>query len=146
MTTDAQAWEEQLIADLRANGGRPSQGPLAGHPILLMWTTGAKSGERRRSIVTYSKDADGYVICGTNGGNKVKDPAWLANIHADPNVTIEVANETLAATATEMTGAERGRLWSQHVAENPWFGKYPEQITERAIPVVRLSPTGEAKP
>ena len=142
MTTDAQAWEEQLIADLRANGGKPSQGPLAGHPLMLLWTTGAKSGERRRSILTYSKDTDGYVITGTNGGNRAKHPSWLANIHADPNVTIEVANETLDATASEVIGAERDRLWDQHVAQNPWFGKYPEQITERVIPVVRVTAKG----
>ncbi|MEO8274390.1 MAG: nitroreductase family deazaflavin-dependent oxidoreductase [Chloroflexota bacterium] len=139
MTTDAQAWEEQLIADLRANGGSPSQGPLAGHPIMLMWTTGAKSGERRRSIVTYSTNGDGYVICGTNGGSKDKHPGWLANIHADRNVTIEVANQTMAATAAEVTGPERDQLWAEHVAQLPWFGKYPEQITERTIPVVRLT-------
>jgi deazaflavin-dependent oxidoreductase (nitroreductase family) len=144
MTTDAQAWEEQLIADLRANGGTPSQGPLAGHPLMLLWTTGAKSGERRRSIVTYSKAADGYVICGTNGGNKLKHPSWLANIHAEPNVTIEVANKAIAATATEVTGSERDRLWAEHVAQLPWFGKYPEQITERTIPVVRLVPSDPA--
>jgi len=141
MTTDAQAWEEQLIADLRANGGTPSQGPLAGHPLMLLWSTGAKSGARRRSILTYSKDGDAFVIAGTNGGNKAKHPGWLANIHADPKVTIEVANETFEATATEATAAERDRLWDQHVAQNPWFGKYPEQITERTIPVVRVSPT-----
>lgn len=144
MTTDAQAWEEQLIADVRAHGGRASQGPLAGHPILLMWTTGAKSGLRRRSILTYSKDAAGYVITGTNGGNKFKHPSWLANLHADPDVTIEVANETIAATATEVTGPERDRLWAQHVEQLPWFGKYPEQITERTIPVVRLTPKESA--
>lgn len=140
MTTDAQAWEEQLIEDVRANGGRASQGPLAGHPLLLMWTTGARSGARRRSILTYSKDAAGYVVTGTNGGNKFKHPGWLTNIHADPNVTIEVVNETLAATATEVVGPERDRLWAQHVEQLPWFGKYPEQITERTIPVVRLTP------
>ena len=70
MTTDALAWEEQLIADVRAHGGRPSEGPLAGHPIMLLYSTGAKSGERRRSIVTYSSDDEGYVIAGTNGGNR----------------------------------------------------------------------------
>jgi deazaflavin-dependent oxidoreductase (nitroreductase family) len=140
MTTDAEAWEEQLIADVRANGGRPSQGPLAGHPLLLTWTIGAKSGERRRSILTYSKDAAGYVVTGTNGGNKYKHPSWLANIQADPDVTIEVANETIAATATEVTGPERDRLWAEHVAQLPWFSKYPDQISDRAIPVVRLTP------
>ena len=140
MTTDAKAWEEQLIADVRANGGRPSQGPLAGHPLMLLFTTGAKSGERRRSIVTYSEDADGYVIAGSNGGHDTKSPAWVANINASPDVTIEVANQEVAATATEVTGPERDRLWDQHVAQLPWFGKYPEKVTGRTIPVVRITP------
>jgi deazaflavin-dependent oxidoreductase (nitroreductase family) len=139
MTTDAQAWEEQLIADLRANGGTPSAGPLAGHPLLLLYTTGARSGQRRRSILTCSRDEAGYVITGTNGGNRSKHPSWLFNIHANPEVTVEVANETFDATATEVIGPERDRLWDQHVAQNPWFGKYPAQITERTIPVVRLT-------
>src|SRR5215213_2408797 len=141
MATDAQAWEEQLIEDLRANGGRPSQGPLAGHPLMLLYTTGARSGERRRSIVTYSRDGDSYVIAGTNGGNRSKDPSWLGNIHADPKVEIEVETRTMAGTAEEITGPERDRLWAGHVEQLPWFGKYPEQITERDIPVVRITPT-----
>ena len=142
MATDAQAWEEQLIADLRANGGRPSQGPLAGHPIMVLYTTGAKTGERRRSVVTYSRDGDAYVITGTNGGNRAKHPSWLANINADPNVTFEIGDQTIKGTAEEATGAERDRLWAGHVEQNPWFGKYPEQITERVIPVVRISSKG----
>jgi deazaflavin-dependent oxidoreductase (nitroreductase family) len=140
MATDAQAWEEQLIADARAHGGRPSQGPLAGHPIMVLYTTGAKSGERRRSIVTYSQDGESYVITGTNGGNRTKHPSWLANINATPDVTFEIGDQTIEGTATEATGAERDRLWAQHVEQNPWFGKYPEQIVERVIPVVRISP------
>ena len=52
---DPSDWEENLIADLRAHGGRPSAGPLAGHPLLLMYSTGARSGERRRSILTYHR-------------------------------------------------------------------------------------------
>ena len=140
MATDAQAWEDMLIADLRANGGRPSQGPLAGHPIMLLFTTGAKSGLRRRSIVTYSRDGDAYVVAGTNGGNRAVHPNWLANIHADPNVTLEIGTDAVAATAAEVTGDERDRLWAGHVAQNPWFGKYPEQITGRVIPVVRITP------
>lgn len=140
MTTDARAWEEQLIADVRANGGRPSQGPLAGQPLMLLYSTGAKSGERRRSIVTYSSDPDGYVIAGTNGGNPEKAPSWLANITAEPNVELEIANAIVQATAREVTGDERDRLWAQHVDQLPHFGKYPAQITGRTIPVVRLTP------
>lgn len=139
MTTDANAWEEQLIEDMRANGGKPSQGPLAGHPLMLLYTKGAKSGQRRRTIVTYSKDGDAFVIAGTNGGNKTKHPNWLPNIHANPDVSVEAANETFDGVASEVAGAERDRLWAQHVAQNPWFGKYPEQITGRIIPVVRIT-------
>jgi deazaflavin-dependent oxidoreductase (nitroreductase family) len=140
MSTDANTWEEQLIADVRANGGRPSQGPLKGHPILLLYTTGAKSGQRRRAITTCSRDGSAYVIAGTNGGNRAVHPSWLANIHADPHVTIEIGQDTIEATAEEVVGPERDRLWAQHVEQLPWFGKYPEQITERVIPVVRITP------
>lgn len=132
-------WEEELIADVRANGGTPASGPLAGHPIMLLFSTGAKSGERRRSIVTYSRDGDGYVIAGTNGGNKDRHPAWYANLVADPAATVEVANRTFPVTAATSEGADRDRLWAQHVAQLPWFGKYEEQITGRTIPVVRLA-------
>lgn len=131
-------WEEQLIADVRANGGRPSDGPLKGHPIAIMWTTGAKSGQRRRSIVTYSRDGADLVIAGTNSGNALQHPAWLANIASTPRVTVEAEGETFEATAEEAHGAERDRLWAGHVAQLPWFGTYEEQITGRTIPVVRL--------
>lgn len=134
-------WEEQLIADIRANGGRPSDGPLKGHPIALMWTTGAKSGARRRSIVTYSTDGGDLVIAGTNGGDNDRHPAWIANVAKDRRVTLEVANETYEAVAEPATGAERDRLWANHVGQLPWFGNYEQQVTGRTIPVVRLRRT-----
>lgn len=142
MTTEAfdpAAWEEQLIADMRAHGGRPSGGPMAGQTILLMYSTGAKTGERRRAILTYSTDGDGLVVAGTASGAKV-DPAWVANLAKDPNVELEVANETYNATATvHRDGPERDRLWNQHVEQLPWFGDYPSQVGGRVIPVVRLA-------
>ncbi len=138
-TSDAGAWEEQLIADIRANGGRPSTGPIAGHPILLMFSTGAKSGERRRSILTYSRDGDDLVVAGTAGGSK-DTPAWIVNVTKDPGVELEVANETYPATATVYRdGPERDRLWNQHVEQLPWFGEYPSQVGGRVIPVARLT-------
>lgn len=141
-TTDAGAWENALIEDLRAGGGRPTQGPLAGHPLMLLYTTGAKSGQRRRSILTYSRDGDAYVVAGTAGGSKV-DPAWIANLARDPDVEIEVANEVFPARATvHSDGPERDRLWNQHVAQLPWFGDYPDQVGGRVIPVVRLTRSG----
>ena len=138
-TSDAAAWENALIADLRANGGTPSQGPLAGHPIMLMYSTGAKTGERRRSVLTYSRDGDSYVVSGTASGAPV-DPKWVANVEKEPSVELEVANETFGATAEVLRdGPERDRLWDQHVEQLPWFGKYPEQTGGRLIPVVRLT-------
>src|SRR5688572_8457196 len=110
-TSAANAWEEALIADLRANGGTPSAGPLAGHPLMLMYSTGAKSGQRRRSILTYSRDGDAYVVAGTAGGSKTP-PAWVANLAADSNVRLEVANEEFDAEATIAQGGERDRLWT----------------------------------
>jgi deazaflavin-dependent oxidoreductase (nitroreductase family) len=135
---DPNAWEESLIADLRANGGRPSAGPLAGNPLLLMWTKGAKSGKERRSILTYSREGDDFIVAGSKSGAPTH-PAWYFNVQADPNVTLEVANETFPATAKVEEGAERDRLWDQHVAELPWFGDYPTQTGGRVIPIIRLT-------
>ncbi|MBI2763535.1 MAG: nitroreductase family deazaflavin-dependent oxidoreductase [Chloroflexi bacterium] len=129
-------WEDDLIADLRANGGRPSAGPLAGHPLLIMQSTGAKSGEPRRAILTYTRDGDDFVVAGTKSGAPT-DPLWVGNIRANGSITLEVANETFRATATIVEGSERDRLWGQHVAELPWFAPYPE-MAGRPIPMIRL--------
>lgn len=135
------SWEEALIADVRAHGGRPSRGPLAGHPILLMWSRGAKSGVERRAILTYSRDGEDLVVAGSASGAD-HDPAWITNVVKQPRVRLEVAGETFDATATvEASGPERDRLWRAHVAALPWFGDY-EQKTSRVIPVVRLHRAG----
>jgi deazaflavin-dependent oxidoreductase (nitroreductase family) len=136
-TLDPSDWEEALIADLRAHGGRPSQGPLEGHPLLLMFSIGAKSGERRRAILTYSLDGEDYIVAGTAGGSPVT-PAWVANVRANPRVSLEVANETFDTTATIVPDEDRDRLWDQHVAQLPWFADYETKISDRVIPVIRL--------
>ena len=134
---DEAAWEEQLIADMRAHDGKVTSGPLAGHPLLIMISKGARSGADRRSILTYHRDGDDYIVAGTAGGSK-KDPAWVHNIEADPNVDLEVDNERFDATATIVDDAtERDRLWDDHVKALPWFADYPAQ-TGRVIPMIRL--------
>ena len=137
-TSAANAWEEALIADLRANGGTPSEGPLAGHPLMLLYSTGAKTGQRRRSILTFSRDGDAFAVAGTAGGSKTA-PAWIANITADPSVRVEIGNEEFDADATITEGAERDRLWDQHVQQLPWFADYPAQVGDRVIPMVRIA-------
>jgi deazaflavin-dependent oxidoreductase (nitroreductase family) len=135
---DPVAFEDGLIADMRANGGVVTSGPLAGHPLLVMHSTGARSGEPRRAILTFSRDGDDYVVAGTASGAPT-DPAWLSNVQAHPDVTVETENRTFQARATVADEADRARLWSQHVAALPHFAEYPEQAG-RVIPMVRITP------
>jgi len=135
--TNANAWEEALIAEWRANGGKVLNGPLAGHPLLLMTAIGARSGEPRRSILTYSRDGEDYVVAGTAGGSP-KDPAWVANVRANPEVTLESGSEPFPGVATIVDGPERDALWERHVEALPWFADYPAQ-TGRVIPMIRLT-------
>ena len=136
---DANAWEDRLIAEMRANDGEVRNGPLAGHPLLVMTSTGARSGEPRRAILTYHKDGDDYVVAGTAGGAPTK-PSWVYNVDADPDVTIEVGNKEVRARASVVDkGVERDRLWNDHVQRLPWFADYPAQ-TGRVIPMIRLTP------
>ena len=135
---DPKAWEDQLIAEMRANGGKVTQGPLAGHPLMIFTSTGAKSGEPRRAILTYSEDAGDYIVAGTAGGSPTT-PAWVHNVEAHPTVSVELDNQTFEAMGEVIkSGAERDRLWAQHVDRLPWFADYPKQ-SGRVIPMVRLS-------
>ncbi len=138
---DYAAFETGLIADMRANDGRVTTGPLAGHPLLILYTTGAKSGEERRSILTWSRDGADYIVAGTASGSP-RTPGWVHNVAANPEVTVEVGNRRYRATAA-VDEAERERLWEQHVQALPWFASYPEQ-TGRAIPMVRVTLGEEA--
>lgn len=135
---NAAAWEDQLIAEMRANGGVVTQGPLAGHPLLIMTSQGAKSGEPRRAILTYSRDRGDYIVAGTAGGAPTT-PAWVHNLEASPKAKVEAGTDTFDVTAEVIKdGPERDRLWTQHVETLPWFAPYPEQ-SGRVIPVVRLT-------
>ena len=141
MTTEASTtFEDELIADMRAHDGAVTVGPLKGHPLLIMTSTGAKSGAPRQAILTWSRGGAAYVVAGTAGGSR-KDPAWVRNILANPEVTIETGNRTFKARAAVADAADRDRLWEQHVATLPHFAGYPGQ-TGRLIPMVRITPIG----
>jgi deazaflavin-dependent oxidoreductase (nitroreductase family) len=136
------SFEDALIDDMRAHDGTVTNGPLAGHPLLILTTSGAKSTHPRRAILTWSRDGDDYIVAGTAGGSPTI-PSWVVNAAANPDVTIEVGNRTLDAKASVIrSGPERDRLWNQHVQRLPWFGDYPRQ-TGRIIPIVRLTPGSE---
>ena len=142
MVTTVDDWTRNLIADMRAHGGRPSaaSGWAAGKSFLILTSKGAKTGEDRVAITTYHMDGDRWVIAASKSGADV-NPGWYYNLKAHPETTIEVDNEVLRVRATEATGAERDRLWNDHVAALPEFGEYPKK-TSRVIPMFVLERVG----
>ena len=73
---DEQTWEQALIADMREHEGRPTSGPLAGHPLMLMQGKGAKSGEPRHAVLTYSRDGEDYIARARPAGRRSHRPGW----------------------------------------------------------------------
>ena len=123
----------------RATGGILG-GKLAGLPMLLLTSTGRKSGELRTTPLPYLED-DGrwVVVCSNNGGPR--DPMWWVNLQKDPRAEIQVMRERIPVTARLASPEERTRLWPCLVAFNSPFAKY-EKMTTRQIPVVILSRAG----
>jgi deazaflavin-dependent oxidoreductase (nitroreductase family) len=141
MTDDMKAFQDfnrALIAEFRANGGKVT-GDFANAPLLLITTTGAKSGQPRTTPLVYSTDGDRLVIIASKGGAP-SHPAWYHNILANPSVTIEIPGDTFTARATPAEGAERDRLFAAQAALMPNFNEYQEKTTRR-IPVIVLERT-----
>jgi deazaflavin-dependent oxidoreductase (nitroreductase family) len=138
MASDKEAFEDQVIRDMREHGGVISSGPMAGTRLLVLTTKGARTGERRRALLFSSKDGDDYVIAGTASGS-TRDPAWLHNLQANPTPSVEVDGRQFEASATIAQGAERDRLWQQHLKVQPQLATHAEQAG-RTIPMVRLTP------
>lgn len=130
------SYNDQTIADFRAHEGQITIGRLAGATLLLLTSVGARSGRPQTTPLGYTRDAERYVVVGSNSGS-AKQPAWLFNVRADPHVTVEVGTETFRAVATVTTGDERRRLFAAHVEAIPHFATY-EKMTERELPVVVL--------
>ena len=132
-----QDFNRRNIAEFRANGGKVG-GPFEGFDLLLLHTTGAKSGAPRVSPVGYF-DIDGkrYVV-GSAAGRDA-NPAWGANLRADHNVQVEVGGDAPAAVVTrELSGAERDRIFDVVKQRAPGFAGY-EAATTRIIPVFEVS-------
>lgn len=135
--TDANDWNAQIIEELRSNGGAvASFGPV---PLLILHTTGAKTGQAREHPLTYQPRGDRYAIFASKAGAP-SHPAWFHNLVANPDVTIEVGTETKRARARVAEGDERREIWERQKCEVPNFAQY-EQATSREIPVIVLEPT-----
>jgi deazaflavin-dependent oxidoreductase (nitroreductase family) len=128
-------FNENVINEFRANGGKVG-GPFEGASMMLLTTTGAKSGQARTRPVVYTKDGERFVIIASKAGAPT-NPDWFHNLVANPEVTLEVGVETFPALATVTSGEERTRLYDAQAALMPRFAEYAQQTT-REIPVVVL--------
>ncbi len=136
---DFNAFNRALIADYRANG-KVTSGPFVGAPLLLLTTTGAKSGLPRTAPLAYTTDGDRLVVIASKGGAPTH-PDWYHNLVANPEVTVELGHDQFKARASIPEGQERERLYNQQAALMPGFAEYQKNTT-RQIPVVVLERIG----
>ncbi len=134
--TDQQNYNQQLIEEFRANRHKPG-GPFEHRPLLLLTTTGARSGKRRTTPMMYVRDGERLLVIASNAGAPAH-PDWYRNLVAQPHVTVEVGTETFDATALVTEGEERQRLWTRIVEQYPFFAEHQAKVT-RQIPVIVLS-------
>ena len=133
--TDTNDWNRRVIEEFRANGGKVG-GQFEGAPLLLLTTTGAKSGQRRTTPVMYLPDGNRLIIFASKAGAPT-NPDWYHNLVAHPQATVEVGTETFDITAVVATGEERDRLFARQAELYPGFANYQARIT-RQIPVITL--------
>ena len=129
----------QIIEEFRANDGIVG-GPFEGKPVLLLHSTGAKSGEERLHPVLYQTVGDAFAIFASYAGGP-KNPAWYHNLVANANTTVEIGTDAVQVTARVASGDERETIWTTQKASFPQFAEYEEK-TDREIPVVILQPRG----
>lgn len=132
---DTRAFHARRVAEFRANGGKLNP-PLDTVPLLILTTTGAKSGEARSTPMSYSTDGDRIIVIAANGGAPT-NPAWYHNLLANPQVTVELSGDTYQARATVAPEPERTRLFAQHAASRPNFLDFQSKTT-RQLPVIIL--------
>ncbi len=118
-------------------------GSIMGRPILLLTTTGRKTGARRTTPLMYLEDGENLVIIASNGGNP-RHPAWWLNLEKNPQAEVQLRSEKRRVKAAEATGEERERLWRAVVETYSGYEGY-QKTTDRQIPVVILRPEAEAE-
>jgi len=133
--SDTSDFNRAIIDEFRANEGRVG-GPFEGSPVLLLTSTGAKSGERRTTPVMYLPDGERMVVFASKGGAP-DHPSWYKNLEANPDATIQVRRERIPVRARTAQGSERTRLWELMNEVWPAYDEY-QRRTDREIPVVVL--------
>ncbi len=121
----------------RASGGKIG-GKIAGVDVVLLTTTGRKSGRRRTTPLLAFREGDGFVVIASNGG-QTWPPAWWLNLEASPEATVELGRDRIAVRARVLEGGDRERLWQRAVAGYAGYAGYAAKAG-RTIPVVLLEP------
>jgi deazaflavin-dependent oxidoreductase (nitroreductase family) len=122
------------------DGGKVG-GPFEGFPLLLLTSKGAKSGAERLNLIGYFA-IDGKIYVVGSAAGRDQSPAWVFNLRANPNVTVEIgADPAKSFVANELPRDERDRIYDLVVERAPGFGEYQEK-TDRVIPVFELAPVG----
>ena len=116
-------------------------GRVAGMPVLLLTTTGRRSGRPRTTPLTFCRDGDDLVVIASNGGED-RAPGWSLNLQANPRASVQIGTEKLAVTARTASPEERERLWPAVTATYAGYARYQER-TERRIPVLLLTPDAQ---
>ncbi len=137
ITNERTNWNQQIIDEFRANDGKVG-GRFEGKTLLLLHTTGAKSGQEHVNPVAYVRDGEKYVVIASKGGAPT-NPDWYYNIVAHPHLSVEVGTETFQVNAKVTEDPERTRLYNKMVEMMPGFDDY-RRNTERVIPVIKLTP------
>ncbi len=131
-------WTGKLNTPLyRLSGGRIG-GKIGQAPVLLLTTTGRKSGQPRTAPVVYLADGDNVVLINTNAGN-AKIPAWSLNLEANPEAEVELGRKRRPVRARVAVGEERADLWRKHVEQYAGFDEYKQKL-EREPSVFVLEP------
>jgi len=132
----ANDFNTQVIEEFRANEGKVG-GNFVGAPLLLLHSTGAKSGQERVSPMMYQAVEDGWAVFASKAGAE-DNPDWYHNLKAHPDSSIEVGTDTVEVSARELPGDERDPIWERQKELAPGFADY-EQKTSRTIPVLLLT-------
>jgi deazaflavin-dependent oxidoreductase (nitroreductase family) len=131
-------FNQQIIDEFRGNAGVVG-GPFEGAPLLLLHTTGRKSGQERVTPLVYMSLDGARAVFGSFAGAP-EHPAWYLNLRAHPDTAIEVGPETVQVRARDAEGDERNRIFEAQKAAMPGFAEYEEKAGDRVIPVIVLEP------
>jgi deazaflavin-dependent oxidoreductase (nitroreductase family) len=135
---EANDWNRKIIEGFRANRGKVG-GNFAGAPLLLLHTTGARTGKERINPTMYQDLGDGRVAVFASRAGDTRHPDWYHNLVANPDVTAEIGAESRHYRARTATSDEREPIWSKQKRDCSGFADY-EAKTDRQIPVVILAP------